>query len=162
MLLLASWEMACFHWLTHGGNRSECSHFQHTDPEFLSDTCKNKTAPFILLWLERLGAKKKRNKTKITQVSYPPTAILLIYLHEQLVMIQLMLGWHPAGTEDNHLSAKVIISYKWNRIRYSLVTFHMFHLDLVKISLGHSLTCANFSDFKNIKYKTEFNRHQKF
>lgn len=34
-------------------------------------------------------------------------------------MVQLVLGWHPAGIKDNHLSAKVIISYKQNRIRYS-------------------------------------------
>lgn len=78
--------MACFHWLTHGGNRSECSHFQHTDPEFLLDTCKNKTATFILLPLERLGPKIKEQNQNITQVSYPLTAILptiskcLIYL----------------------------------------------------------------------------------
>lgn len=55
MLLLASREMACFHWLTHGGNRSECSHFQHIDPGFLLDTCKNETATFTLS-LERSTA----------------------------------------------------------------------------------------------------------
>lgn len=44
-------------------------------------------------------------------------------------MVQLMLGWHPAGIEDNHLSAKVIISYKWKRTRYS------FHTHFILISL---------------------------
>lgn len=105
MLLLASREMACFHWLTHGGNRSECSHFQHIDPGFLLDTCKNETATFTLS-LERSTALS----TKILPLSL--IFFFFSYLHEQLVMVQLMLGWHPAGTEDNHLSAKVIISYK--------------------------------------------------
>lgn len=51
MLLVASQEMACFHWLTRGGNRSKCNHFQHTDPGFLLDTCQNMSEILILHWM---------------------------------------------------------------------------------------------------------------
>lgn len=49
MLLVASQEMACCHWLTRGGNRSKCNHFRHTDPGFLLDTCQNMSEMEIVL-----------------------------------------------------------------------------------------------------------------
>lgn len=48
MLLVTSQEMACCRWLTRGGNRSKCNHFQHIDPGFLLDTCQNMSEILIL------------------------------------------------------------------------------------------------------------------
>lgn len=33
-------------------------------------------------------------------------------LHQQVVMVELVHWWHPAGIEHNHLPAKVIITYR--------------------------------------------------
>lgn len=71
------------------------------------------------------------------------------------MVVQLMLGRHPAGTEDNHLPAKVIISYKDDippsGFSHFILTDRKSLRPHPRALLSHWLKCSRFSEL-NGKY----------